>query len=166
MKKSLLLGLTVFTAISLVGCKSKENAYKKAYEKARQDITVVTPVTTTPVTTETTPTTTPTNEYDNTYNTYNTYNNQNTEANNNYNNYSTANVKRYCVIIGSFESTEGAERRRQEVINDGYGAAKIIPGGLGYRVVATSFSDLQAAKSSRNTLIKKYDGAWILDTQK
>ena len=147
MKKSLLLGLTVFAA-------------------ARQDITVVTPVTTTPVTTETTPTTTPTNEYDNTYNTYNTYNNQNTEANNNYNNYSTANVKRYCVIIGSFESTEGAERRRQEVINDGYGAAKIIPGGLGYRVVATSFSDLQAAKSSRNTLIKKYDGAWILDTQK
>ena len=149
MKKTLLLGLTVFAAISLVGCKSKENAYKKAYEKARQDITVVTPVTTTPVTTETTPTTTPTNEYDNTYNTY-----------------STANVKRYCVIIGSFESTEGAERRRQEVINDGYGAAKIIPGGLGYRVVATSFSDLQAAKSSRNTLIKKYDGAWILDTQK
>ena len=38
MKKTLLLGLTVFAAISLVGCKSKENAYKKAYEKRVEEI--------------------------------------------------------------------------------------------------------------------------------
>ena len=158
MKKSLVLTLSVIAALTLVGCKSQESAYKKAYEKAKaQEATTVNTYNnyseTTPATTVVTPTTSA-NEYDNTYNTYtNTTNNYN----NNNDNYTanTANVKRYAVVVGSFESQSGAEARRQQVANDGYGAAKIIPGGLGYRVIATSFSDLQAAKNSRNTLIKK-----------
>lgn len=170
MKKSLVLSLSILAAITLVGCKSQESAYKKAYEKAKaQEATTVNTYNnyseTTPATTVVTPTTSA-NEYDNTYNTYSNTTNNYSDNNNNSYTANTANVKRYAVVVGSFESQSGAEARRQQVANDGYGAAKIIPGGLGYRVIATSFSDLQAAKNSRNTLIKKYDGAWILDTQK
>jgi cell division protein FtsN len=184
MKKTLLFGLTVIAALVLSGCKSKESAYKKAYEKAKaaetsytttaqnaQGIynnpqTVVTPTTTT----------TPTTDFDNTYSYSNTntsnnnYSNTNTysNSNNNYNNdnYSTSNVKRYSVVVGSFNSLSGAEGRRNEVVNKGYGSAKIITGGLGYRVVATSFDDLQSAKNSRNALIRNYPDAWVLDKYK
>ena len=116
MKKTLLFGLTVIAALVLGACKSKESAYKKAYEKAKaaetsytttaQNVqgiynnpqTVVTPTTTT----------TPTTDFDNTYSYSNTntsnnnYSNTNTysNSNNNYNNdnYSTSNVL-YCEIL-------------------------------------------------------------------
>ena len=184
MKKTLLLGLTLIAAIVMVGCKSKESAYKKAYEKAKaaetsytttaQNVqgiynnpqTVVTPTTTT----------SPTTDYDNTFSYSNTntannsYSNTNTynNSNNNYSNdnYSTANVKRYSVVVGSFSTLSSAEGRRDEVINKGYGSAKIITGGLGYRVVATSFDDLQSAKNSRNALIRNYPDAWVFDKYK
>ena len=173
MKKSVLLGLTVLAAVSLVGCKSKESAYKKAYEKAKAQETsyTTTPVTqsvyenTQTVVTPSTTTTPATNEYDN------TYSNTNTNYNNNSNytstdNYSTANIKRYSVVIGSYGSLSGAEAQRNAAINRGYGSAKIITGGLGYRVVATTFDDLQSAKNSRNALIRIFDGAWIYDKYK
>ena len=72
MKNYLVLGAAVCVAITMVSCKSSESAYKKAYEKAKQQqttteapvqSTVVTPattvapvqtVTTTPVTNEST----------------------------------------------------------------------------------------------------------------
>lgn len=184
MKNSIFIVVT-FASISLISCKTQESAYRKAWEKAQaqqqgqQIAQDVQNNQTVPVVTVETPVN-PVEEYDNTVNTntnnnnYNNYNNNNNIVPNNnsvtYNNnvdeYSLSNVKRYCVIIGSFESVAGAEQRRQQVINDGYGSARIIRGGLGYRVVATSFNDIQSARSSRNTLIKNYDGTWILDTQK
>ena len=165
--RKLVLGLAVIASIAFISCKTQESAYKKAYEKAKaqEQTQVTTTVPTTPVVTVTTPTT-QVDEYDNTNNNTNNYNNYTYNNNTNDDQYSTANVKRYCVVVGSFESLSGAEQRRQSVVNNGYGSAKIIRGGLGYRVVATSFNDIDSAKSSRNTLIKMYDGAWILDTQK
>ncbi len=178
--KKLLLGFIVITSFSLIGCKTQESAYRKAWEKAQQAqqaqqvqeqqnnvpvVTIETPVN-------------PANDYQNVNNNVNNNDdniNNNNNNNNNYNNYSynnnedeysINNVKRYCVIVGSFESLSGAEQRRQQVVNNGYGSAKIIRGGLGYRVVATSFNDIQSAKSSKNSLIRQYEGAWILDTQR
>ena len=178
MKKSVVLGLAFIAALSLVGCKSKESAYKKAYEKAKaqelaaqqsyNDVTETVPVTTTVVTPVE-------EEYDNTTVNTNTNTDVTTFTNavssnsNSYNSApstSTASVKRYCVIVGSYESQSGAERILQQVKNNGYSSAKIVYGDGRYRVAATSFNDLQSARSSRNTLIKQYEGAWILDTQK
>ncbi len=178
--KKILLGFTVIASILLISCKTQESAYRKAWEKAQaqqgqQTIQDVQNTTTVPVVTIETPVNN-VDQYDNTANNnYNNYNNDNNNNNNNYNSYnynntvdeySLDNVKRYCVVVGSFESVSGAEQRKQSVINNGYGSAKIIRGGLGYRVVATSFNDIQSARSSRNTLIRQYEGAWILDTQK
>ena len=173
--KKIVLSLATIISITLIGCKTQESAYRKAWEKAQaqqqgqQIAQDVQNNQTVPVVTVETPVN-PVEEYDNTVNT-NTNNNivpnnNSVTYNNNVDEYSLSNVKRYCVIIGSFESVAGAEQRRQQVINDGYGSARIIRGGLGYRVVATSFNDIQSARSSRNTLIKNYDGTWILDTQK
>ena len=184
MKKSVLLGFTIIAAVSLMGCKSKESAYKKAYEKAKAAETSYTNTAQTAqdlynnaqnVVTPTSTTTTPT-DYDNTYNTYNNTNTSNSYSNTNtYNNtnsytsndsYSTDNVKRYSVVVGSFSTLSSAEGRRNEVINKGYGSAKIITGGLGYRVVATTFDDLQSAKNSRSALLRSYSDAWVYDKYK
>ena len=180
MKKSLVLGLAFIAALSLVGCKSKESAYKKAYEKAKaqelatqqsyNDLTETTPVTTTvvtPVTEESEYDNTSVNANTNTSTDVTTFTNAVSNSNSNYNtSTSTASVKRYCVIVGSYENQSGAERVLQQVKNNGYSSAKIVYGDGRYRVAATSFSDMQSAKASRNTLIKQYEGAWILDTQK
>ena len=51
MKKTLLMGAAVCAVFAMTSCKSKESAYKKAYEKAKAQQEAV--VTTTPVTTQT-----------------------------------------------------------------------------------------------------------------
>ena len=69
MKKILLMGTALCMVFAMSSCKSKESAYKKAYEKAKaqQEVTTTTtqqtnPVAVTPVTTTTT---TPATDYSN-----------------------------------------------------------------------------------------------------
>ena len=183
MKK--VFGLAIIASFLIIGCKTQESAYRKPWEKAQaqqaQDaqnnptvpvVSIETPVNTVDES-ENLSNNNDNNVNNNDISSNNVINNDNNSNNNSYtyntnNNvdeFSTANVKRYCVVVGSFESLSGAEQRRQSVINNGYGSARIIRGGLGYRVVATSFNDIQSARSSRNALVRQYEGAWILDTQ-
>ena len=182
--KRIVFGVLALASILLIGCKTQESAYRKAYEKAQaQQAQDAQNNPTVPVVTIETPVN-PVDEFenlnnndnnnlnannnnlnnnDNNYNSY-TYNSNNN--NNNVDEYSLDNVKRYCVVVGSFESISGAEQRLQQAKNEGYGSAKIIRGGLGYRVVAASYNDIQSAKNSRKALLSKYgwaEGAWIFD---
>lgn len=160
MKNYFLLGAAVCVALSMVSCKSSESAYKKAYEKAKQQrqaevqqqptattttttvapVTTVTPVqtvTTAPVATESTRT------------------EDLTLVNG-------AGLKAYSVVVGSFSIRANADNLQKTLKNNGYQAQIATnPQGM-YRVIATTYDDLNSAVSSRNALRTQYPDAWLL----
>ncbi len=161
MKNYLVLGAAVCVALSMVSCKSSESAYKKAYEKAKQQrqtqvveqpaatttttTTTVTPATVTPVQTVTTaPVTTETPRTENL-----------TLLNG-------AGLKAYSVVVGSFSIRANADNLQRTLQNNGY-AAQIAtnPQGM-FRVIATTYDDLNTAIGSRNALRSQYPDAWLL----
>lgn len=164
MKYSLLLGLTLCSAVALTGCKSKDSAYRQAYEKAKaQPVTPVepvTPVTTTPetnvVVTPVTPVTPSTPDPE-----VRTIPGGVTLI-------SGEPLKAYSVVVGSFVSETNAEGLRSTLCGKGYSARVVktgetINGHTGwYRVIASSFADKSAAAQSREELKGNYNGAWLL----
>lgn len=155
MKNYFVLGAAVCVALSMVSCKSSESAYKKAYEKAKQQQTtteapvqtaVVAPtttvapvqtVTTTPVTNESTRT-------------------------ENLTLVSGAGLKAFSVVVGSFSIKANAEALQKKLNGEGYSAQLAMnPQGM-YRVIASTFDDLNSAVQSRNTLRAQYTDAWLL----
>ena len=155
MKNYFVLGAAVCVAMSMVSCKSSESAYKKAYEKAKQQqttteapvqTTVVTPattvapvqtVTTTPVTNESTRT-------------------------ENLTLVSGTGLKAFSVVVGSFSIKANAENLQKKLNGEGYAAQLAMnPQGM-YRVIASTFDDLNSAVQSRNTLRTQYTDAWLL----
>lgn len=155
MKNYFVLGAAVCVAISMVSCKSSESAYKKAYEKAKQQQTtteapvqaaVVAPtttvapvqtVTTTPVTNESTRT-------------------------ENLTLVSGTGLKAFSVVVGSFSIKANAENLQKKLNGEGYAAQLAMnPQGM-YRVIASTFDDLNSAVQSRNVLRNQYTDAWLL----
>ena len=155
MKNYFVLCAAVCVAMSMVSCKSSESAYKKAYEKAKQQQTtteapvqtaVVAPtttvapvqtVTTTPVTNESTRT-------------------------ENLTLVSGAGLKAFSVVVGSFSIKANAEALQKKLNGEGYAAQLAMnPQGM-YRVIASTFDDLNSAVQSRNTLRAQYTDAWLL----
>ena len=155
MKNYFVLGAAVCVALSMVSCKSSESAYKKAYEKAKQQQTtteapvqtaVVAPtttvapvqtVTTTPVTNESTRT-------------------------ENLTLVSGAGLKAFSVVVGSFSIKANAEALQKKLNGEGYAAQLAMnPQGM-YRVIASTFDDLNSAVQSRNSLRAQYTDAWLL----
>ncbi len=152
MKKNLMLGLALVTALAFVSCKSSESSYKKAYEKAKQQEqmqTVTTPQQTTTVTPTQTTTTT-----------------QNTDASNlrseRFNVIGGGSLKAFNVVCGSFGSLQNAQNLRNTLVNKGYNAQIAQNENGMYRVVAASFDDRNAAVSSRDQLRNTYPDAWLL----
>ncbi|MBP5771560.1 MAG: SPOR domain-containing protein [Bacteroidaceae bacterium] len=155
MKNYLVLGAAICVALSMVSCKSKESAYKKAYEKAKQQqtsaqapvqrSTAQQPTTVAPVQTVTT--TPVTNEATRTENL--------TVVNG-------AGLKAFSVVVGSFSVKANAEALQRKLNSAGY-AAQIAtnPQGM-YRVIASTFDDLNSAVESRNNLRSQYSDAWLL----
>lgn len=154
MKKNLLMGIAVVAALSLVGCKSHESAYKKAYEKAKQqemaDYTQTDQVETEPVQV------TPVVSTQQPANTENDRQERLDVLNG-------GTLKAYNVVCGSFKSVDNANNLRNTLVGKGYGAqvAQNPETGM-YRVIATSFDDRAAAINSRNQLRGTYPDAWIL----
>ena len=153
MKNYFILGAAVLVAMSMSSCKSSESAYKKAYEKAKQQQT--TQVTTTQSTqTQTvqpvqTVTTTPI---------------ANTESSRSENLtlVSGAGLKAYSVVVGSFSIKANAENLQRKLNNAGYNAQLAANSQGMYRVIASTFDDLGSAVQSRNTLRAQYPDAWLL----
>ena len=154
MRHYFVLGAAVLVAMSMVGCKSSESAYKKAYEKARQQQTtqVTTPQETTTVQTVQpvqSVTTTPV------ANTETTRSESLTLV-------SGAGLKAYSVVVGSFSIKANAENLQRKLANAGYNAQIAAnPQGM-YRVIASTYDDMGSAVQSRNSLRAQYPDAWLL----
>ena len=156
MKNYFVMGAAVCVAIFMVSCKSSESAYKKAYEKSQQNQPATTqvvqqpvqqqPTTVAPVTTVTT-TPVATNE------------NTRTE---NLTLVSGAGLKAFSVVVGSFSIKANAENLQKKLNGNGYASQIAMnPQGM-YRVIASTFDDLNGAVQSRNTLRAQYPDAWLL----
>lgn len=144
--------------MALTSCRSKESAYRKAYEKAKaqeaenaqlqnnQEVAVVAPV----QTVSTTPST------------------SSNVANANVRQESVSvisgsGLKNYSVVVGSFSLRANAEGLQQTLKNAGYDAQIVYNSGINmYRVVATTFVNKEDAVRSRDQLNGTYQGAWLL----
>ena len=156
MRNYFVMGAAVCLALSMSSCKSQESAYKKAYEKAKQNqaatqapatTTVQQPVTVAPVQQATTTTPVTSNE---------TTRTESLEM------VKGTGLKAYSVVVGSFSIQANAENLQRTLTNAGYGAQIARnPQGM-YRVIASTFDDLNSAVSSRNTLRQQYPDAWLL----
>jgi len=77
-------------------------------------------------------------------------------------------LKAFSVVVGSFQNQANAEGACNELRAAGYSARVIrtnetINGFTGwYRVIASSFDSKASAVQSRDELIGKYKGAWVL----
>jgi cell division septation protein DedD len=148
------------------GCKSKESAYKQAYEKAKAaetaqeqaaadvqttEVPVVTPLETKPVT--------ETKVVDNV-----------DSAPVREEKVSVVNgtgLSKFSVVVGSFSVIANAEGLQQRLKNAGYAAQVVKREDNGmYRVVASTFEDKAAAVQSRNALrgtqFNPNSDAWLL----
>lgn len=165
MKKNLVLVLGLSLTVLMTGCKSRESAYRQAYEKAmaqdkgqqseseattgETETTTVTPVV--PAQTQTAVDHSDVREIAGDVSVI-----------------SGNPLKAYSVVVGSFVTQANAQGLKDRLTNQGYDARVLktnetINGQTGwFRVIASSFADKASAASSRNTLRQSYPGAWLL----
>lgn len=156
MKKYMVLCAGFCVALAFTSCKSHESAYKKAYEKAQQQVTeepvqpvenVVVPVVEKPAT--------ETRVVDNADNVQ--VREEKVSV------ISGSGLKSFSVVVGSFSVKVNAEGLQQQLKNAGYDAQIVKNDDRNmYRVVATTFDSKADAAASRDQLRAKYDGAWLL----
>jgi len=165
MKKYVVLCAGLCLAMAFTGCKSKESAYKQAYEKAKaaeaaQAGIVQQPVTETPVVTPVqTVTVNNTRVVDNVDNV--TVRQERVSVVNG------VGLRDFSVVVGSFSVIANAEGLQQRLKNAGY-AAQIVKNEERnmYRVVASTFDDKASAVQSRDELRADYPDAWLLYNMK
>lgn len=162
MKKLVVLGMGLCIALSFSSCKSSESAYKKAYEKAKQQELatapaeeVATPVEAAPVVAapvQSTPAV-----------------NVGTVREEKVNLVSGEGLKAYSVVCGSFGVKANAEGLKQKLDAEGYSAKVVYNAERNmYRVVAASYDDrIQAAQARDDFKAKHPDNAdfqkaWLL----
>ena len=156
MKNYFVMGAAVCVALSMVSCKSSESAYKKAYEKSQQNQPSTTQVVQQPVVQQ--PTTVAPVQ---TVTTTPVQTNENTRSEN-LTLVSGAGLKSFSVVVGSFSIKANAENLQKKLNGAGYAAQVAMnPQGM-YRVIASTFDDLNGAVQSRNTLRAQYPDAWLL----
>lgn len=160
MRKLVVLGMGVCMVLAFASCKSSESAYKKAYEKAKQqelaepqvEPVEVTPVATAPVSTK-----------------------KATDSANGVRQEKVTVVsgadmlKDYSVVCGSFGLKANAEGLKDFLDSNGYNAAIAFNAESAmYRVIVNTFADRSAAAQARDAFKAKYpsrkdfQGAWLL----
>ena len=165
MKKVVVLGMGLCVALAFSSCKSSESAYKKAYEKAKQQelaeaatanettvetVTPVAPVTTAPVTSAPVTTTAPVRE-------------EKVEL------VSGDGLKAYSVVCGSFGIKANADGLKSRMDGEGYNAKVVYNAEKNtYRVIVESYDTHEEASAARDAFKAKYpnnkdfQGAWLL----
>lgn len=158
MKKLVVLGMGLCVALAFSSCKSSESAYKKAYEKAKQQElaeapaaeqveaapVAAAPVTTAPVS-------------------VGTVREEKVEL------VSGEGLKAYSVVCGSFGVKANAEGLKEYLDGQGY-SAKVVynPERNMYRVIAASYDDRTQAAQARDQFKAKYPNredfqkSWLL----
>ena len=155
MKKLVVLGMGLCMALAFTSCKSSESAYKKAYEKAKQqelaesavaeEAPAATPVVAAPVTTA--PAAAPVS--------VGTVREEKVQL------VSGDGLKAYSVVCGSFGVKANADGLKAKLDNDGYSAKVVFNAeannGQGmYRVIVASFDDRMQAAQARDSFKAKY----------
>lgn len=161
MKKLAVLGTSLCIVLAFTSCKSGESAYKKAYEKAKQQELaqpkVAEPVEVAPVAdvplVETKKATTTTNS---------ARQERLTVQGN-------GTLLEYSVVCGSFQTKANAEALKEDMISAGYKSLIALnPDTNMYRVIISTFADRNSAAEARDAFKAKYpnrkdfQGAWIL----
>ncbi|MDR0657344.1 MAG: SPOR domain-containing protein [Mediterranea sp.] len=166
MKKLMILGMGVCVALAFTSCKSSESAYKKAYEKAKeQELTSsqqVAPAVTTPVVTA--PVATPPVVVEKTPVAPEAGVRQEKVTL-----ISGNDLKDYSIVCGSFGLKVNAEALRDYLIGQGYNAIIAFNAEAAmYRVVVGTYPDRFSAAAARDAFKRKYpnrkdfQGAWLL----
>lgn len=176
MKNYLVLGLAVCSAIALTSCKSRESAYKEAFEKAKaqeqgnqtDETTTVRVTTTTPPATTDQPTVAVTPVTTTTTNTTTTDHSDVRTIQGGVTLIGGDPLKAYSVVVGSFVTQANAEDLMSRLNQRGYSARVVktnetINNHTGwFRVIASSFDDKASAAQSRTELSATYPGSWLL----
>jgi len=160
MKKLVVLGMGVCLVLAFASCKSSESAYKKAYEKAKQQELAepqveapveVTPVVAAPVTTTKVADTSGVRQEKVTVVSGN------------------EGLKDYSVVAGSFGVKANAEGLKQYLDGQGYNAKVVYNAERNmYRVIASSYDDRAQATQAKEEFKAKYPNrddfqkAWLL----
>lgn len=161
MKKVVMVATALALVVGLGSCKSKKSAYRKAYEEAKQREIAAQTATKTVVYEETPAqkaTETPTPPAPVRRERVSTYEGERSEY-----------LKRYSVVIGSFQNPTNARALREKMTNKGYNAvlAKNEVGML--RVIVSSFSTKEEAIASREAVKSRFapdfKDAWILENE-
>lgn len=182
MRKSFFLVLGLAAAVVFTGCKSRESAFQKAYNAAKdnnaEDVTTTTTTVATqvvdadydsyqqPQQTTTVPVTPTRPAVDADEAKYANVETRTIDANVDV--VSGAALKTYSVVVGSFQSKTNAEALKNKLQRDGYDSRMVLTNevinGLTnwYRVIATSSDSKAAAGRSRDQLRSQYKDAWIL----
>lgn len=159
MKKYLVFCAGLCVVLAFSSCKSKESAYRKAYDQAKaqeatstatsdyDDSPVVTPFVEKPVTSGTV-----TDNSDNV-----AVRSENLTVVNG------SGLKAYSVVVGSFSVKSNAENLVERLRASGYDAQLAYNASRDmYRVVASTFDSKSSAVQSRDRLRNTYPDAWLL----
>lgn len=155
MKKSIVYILIAGTVLSLSACKSSQNAYKQAYEKAVSGDEAKT-VVEEPVVVNEAP------KAEDVSNVSVREEKVSVVSGD-------QDIKAYGIVCGSFSLKANADALRQRLVDDGYKAVVVVnEAGKTYRVVCASFDTKEEAVAERNNFKARYpenqdfQSAWIL----
>ena len=165
MKKYIVLCAGLCLALGMTSCGTKESAYKKAYEKAKQYDTQTAQQAAQPVETSTAVVapvqTRPANSARVTDNADNVSVRQERVSM-----VSGNGLKAFSVVVGSFGLVSNAEGLQQRLRDAGYQAQIVKNEDRNmYRVVAATFDSKSDAARSRDQLRATYPDAWLLSNQ-
>ena len=155
MKKLIVLGMGLCIALAFTSCKSKESAYKKAYEKAKQqELAEASTVEEAPVV-EAAAVTAPVEIVPAAPVEIGTIREERVQL------VSGDGLKAYSVVCGSFGVKANADGLKAKLDNDGYSAKVVFNAeannGQGmYRVIVASFDDRMQAAQARDSFKAKY----------
>ena len=156
MKKIILATLALASVVSLSSCGSKKSAYRKAYEQAKQR-EVATQSAQPAVQYEEAPavaqsrSTTPV--------TVRTYQGEDATR-----------LKRFSVVVGSFQNPTNARNLKERMISAGYSAV-LASNEVGMlRVIVSSFNSREEAAASREAIkarfAPEFKDAWLLENDR
>ena len=160
MKKLVVLGMGLCMALAFTSCKSSESAYKKAYEKAKQqemaeapvaEETVAAPVVAAPVAVA------PAAPVE-----VGTVREEKVQL------VSGNGLKAFSVVCGSFGVKANADGLKSRLEADGYNALVVSNGQGMYRVIVASYDDRVQAAQARDNFKAKYSNnaefqkSWLL----
>ena len=162
MKKLVVLGMGLCIALSFSSCKSSESAYKKAYEKAKQQELATAPAEEAAAPVEATPVVAAPVQSTSTVNV-------GTVREEKVNLVSGEGLKAYSVVCCSFGVKANAEGLKQKLDAEGYSAKVVYNAERNmYRVVAASYDDRIQAAQARDDFKAKHPNnadfqkAWLL----